>query len=293
MAVTDYLYPLDITGQAVTNKVLNERQTLNPPSEPLDYHFILPFAGPYFRDTMKLVHITTGRALVRGIDWMPGHKFHSASFELEGIRGGIYSSILFMDRGLSGQVQLAEYQTLGGEWTLSEQKILEVLSNRAVDPRSLTYDEVSGKPNVFPPIEHSHDVSDLTGMIELIQSNYDISASIRARDMTVEQLLAELLQALIDAKPKYTATRIITAGQFIEIDLKTILGAKYPAYDMLSASIDVRVKNLDQTSPTFNMYINSTDIATSGVNAAGIVRVVNYYTADLEFHIRIDVPRFA
>lgn len=293
MATTNYPYPLDITGQAATNKVVLERQTLNPPGEPLDYHFILPFAGPFYRDTMKLRHITTGRTLVRGVDWLPGYKFHSASFETEGIRGGLYMAILFTDRTLSGQVELTEYQNLGGEWTLDEQKILEIMSNRAIDPRSLTYEEVADKPTVFPPIEHPHDVADLTGMAEVIESNHDIAAAIREGNMTSEQLIAELLQMLADAKPKYRATRIIKAGEFAEINLATIIGATAAAYDMLSANIDVRVRNLDTTSPTKDMYINATDIATSGVNAAGLVRIVNYYTADLEFRITITVPRVA
>lgn len=181
---TTYPYPLDLTGQAATNKVVLERQTLNPPKEALDYHFILTKAGPYYRDTMVVKHITTGRTLVRGTDWMPGHKFHDASYETEGIRGGIYQSILFADKTLSGQVELTAYQTLGGEWSLGEQKLLEIQSNRAIDPRTLTYEEVSGKPNAFPPIEHAHDVSDLTGMGELIIANYDIAAAIREKTQT-------------------------------------------------------------------------------------------------------------
>ncbi|MNQ11598.1 hypothetical protein D3C85_244870 [compost metagenome] len=181
MALTDYLYPVDLTGQAATNKVLKERQTLNPPGEPLDYHFILTKAGPYYRDTLKLKHITTGRTLTRGVDWMPGHKFHSASYETEGIRGGIYQSILFMDRTLSGIVEITEYQVLGGSWSLNETKLLEIASNRAIDPRTVTYEEVSGVPTAFPPIEHAHDVTDLTGLAEVIASNYDIAAAIRER----------------------------------------------------------------------------------------------------------------
>lgn len=181
MATTDYLYPLDISGVAATNKVPNEKQTLNPPTEALDYHFILPFAAPYFRDSMVLRHITTGRPLTRGVDWMPGHKFHTASYETEGIKGGIYASILFMDRTLSGQVEMVSYQTLGGTWTLSHNKLLELMSNRAIDPRTLTYESVSGIPVAFPPIPHSHDATDLTGMGELITANYDIAAAIRAR----------------------------------------------------------------------------------------------------------------
>lgn len=181
---TTYPYPLDLTGQAATNKVPLERQTLNPPKEALDYHFILTKAGPYYRDTMVIKHITTGRTLVRNVDWMPGHKFHDASFETEGIRGGIYQSILFADKTLSGQVELTVYQTLGGEWSLDEQKLLEIQSNRAIDPRTMTYEEVAEKPNAFPPIEHAHDVQDLTGMAEVITSNYDIAAAIREKTQT-------------------------------------------------------------------------------------------------------------
>jgi len=183
MAGTDplaYLYPLDTTGEAPSNKIPNERQTLNPPEEPLDYHFIIPKAGPYYRNTLQLIHIPTGRTLVRGADWAAGHKFHSASYELQGIQGGVYLSVLLYDRTLSGEVQLI-YQNLGGEWTLDENKILEILSNRAVDPRLVTYDEVSGKPNVFPPIDHNHPAEDMTGFAELIQATYDVAAAIRER----------------------------------------------------------------------------------------------------------------
>lgn len=176
----DFIYPLDVTGVSPGNRVVGERKTLNPPVESLDFHYILPVAAPYYRDSVILTLVSSGRVLVRGIDWMPGHKFHSASFELQGIRGGLYTSILFMDRTLTGELDL-EYQSLGGEWTLSENKILEILSNRLVDPRFVTYDEVSDKPNVFPPVDHNHDAADLTGMVELIASNYDIAAAIRER----------------------------------------------------------------------------------------------------------------
>lgn len=176
----DYLYPLDTTGKAASNRVPNERQTLNPPEEPLDYHFVIPKAGPFYRNSVVLTHIPTGRVLVRGADWAPGHKFHSASYELQGVEGGLYLSILFYDRTLSGEIKI-DYQNLGGEWTLSENKILEILSNRAVDPRSVTYEEVSGKPEVFPPVDHNHPVDDMTGFRELIQATYDVAAAIRAR----------------------------------------------------------------------------------------------------------------
>lgn len=185
MATTTYKYPLDLGGLAATNKVNPaERQTLNPPAEALDYHFVLTKAGPYYRDSMVVKHIPTGRTLIRGVDWFPGHKFHTASYETEGVRGGIYQSVLFADRTLSGQIDLGQYQVLGGEWSLDENRLLEILSNRALDPRYTTYEQVSGKPTVFPPIDHAHDGADLTGLGDVVTANLAIAAAIRQRTQT-------------------------------------------------------------------------------------------------------------
>lgn len=183
----DYLYPLDITGLAVTNKVVIERETLRPPVEPLDFHFTIPKAGPYFRDSMVIKHITSGRTLVRGVDWSPGHKFLKASFETQNTRGGLYTSVLLFDRTLSGELEYTEYQTIGDNWTLSENKILEILANRVVDPRSATYEEVSGKPEVFPALPHDHPSDDFTGMVEQVEATYDVATAIRQQTDTFLQ----------------------------------------------------------------------------------------------------------
>lgn len=179
--IVQYLYPEDITGAAATNKVGPERQTLNPPDEEFDFNWIIPKAGPYFRDTMKIFNVATGLELKRGTHWAPGHKFVSASYELQGLKGGIYGSILLMDNTLSGQIELRVYQTLGGAWTLDEGKILELLDAKSIDPRSVAYEEVSGIPEAFPPIEHNHPADDMTGMSEQVAATYDIAAAIRER----------------------------------------------------------------------------------------------------------------
>lgn len=180
--IADYFYPVDATGYAATNKVPPEGHTVNPPESipnQVNYNFIIPFTGPYYRDSMKLRHIASGRALQRGIDWMPGHKFLSASMETEQVRGGIYLSILFMDQTLSGQVMIDEYQTLGGPWALDENKIFEIMGNRSIDPRSISYDEVSDKPDVFPPVDHQHPSADFIGMTEAVVAMLGIATAVR------------------------------------------------------------------------------------------------------------------
>lgn len=192
--MSDFLYPLDTTGVNPSNRVRGEFQTLSPPTQSDNFHFIIPKSGPYFRDSVKLIHVSTGRPLIRGIDWEPGHHFHSASYETESVQGGIYQSILFLDRTLSGQIHLEEYQVLGGTWSLDENTILEILSNKLYDPRTITYEQVSGKPEVFPPIEHMHPADDMVGMREQVEATYSISAALRERTRDIPDELRLILE---------------------------------------------------------------------------------------------------
>jgi len=122
--VSSLLYPLDTTGEATSNKVENEMKTLSPAHQAEEFNFIIPDATPFYRDTVVLVHGPSETPLIRGVHWQPAHKFLSASAELSHIKGGLYGSILLMDKNMSGFVTLKSYQTLGGDWTLSASKIL-------------------------------------------------------------------------------------------------------------------------------------------------------------------------
>lgn len=264
--VADYLYPLDITGYAATNKVVTERHTLNPPPRPeendgeITFHFILPFATPFYRDSVVLRHIATGQVLTRGVHYAVGHKFIDATNETEGARGGIYGSVMFYDRALSGQVQFDSYQTLGGEWTLNENKILEILSNRMTDPRTVSYEQVSGKPNVFPPLPHDHDVNDVTGAKELIAANYEISAAIREQTaawmanpplLLSEYFTRDEVTALLEAKPFETVRRMgnaVTGNQVIDCIASDVI------YATVSGPVNWTFTNRPST-PTAAIYL--------------------------------------
>lgn len=176
----DFLYPLDITGEMPSNKVENEIKTLMPAQMAQEFNFIIPAATPFYRDTMVLTHGPSDTPLIHGVHWMAGHRFLSATGETFGIKGGLYGSILFKDKNLSGYVTLKSYQTLGGTWTLSASKILELLNARLRDPRTVSYEEVNGKPEVFPPTDHGHyAATDFTTFDELILAVNEIPAAIR------------------------------------------------------------------------------------------------------------------
>lgn len=271
-----FLYPLDVTGSALSNRVRGEFQTLSPPTQSDNFQFLIPKSGPFFRDSVKLIHVPTGRTLERGVDWDPGHYFHSASYETESVKGGIYQSILFLDRTLTGPIELVEYQVLGGHWSLDENKILEILSNKLQDPRTLTYEQVSDKPDVFPPIDHQHPGNDLTGMREAVSSIYEVAAAIRERTDFVGNL------PIFRPDDYYTAK---------EIDSLLVRAAGIPA-EVLSGDHRLVAEVVDFGRDPFNARINRLDIQVAADNRViitgsdGITR--EFSTKEMVLQIDVD-----
>lgn len=174
----DFLYPLDVTGEAASNRVPDERHTLIPAEGATEFNFIIPKAAPFFLDSVILTYGPSNTPLVRNTHWFAGHRFMRANEELYTPKGGLYGSILLKDKNLAGYVTLT-YQTLGGAWTMDEARIIQILNNRLVDPRIVSYEQVNGKPEVFPPMDHGHNAStDFTGFQEVILALNEIPAAI-------------------------------------------------------------------------------------------------------------------
>jgi len=170
-----YAYPFDPTGTEVTNKITGESQIISPPGW-LDYYFIVPKAAPYFRDSLVVRHFPSNQLLVEGVDYIPSHRFHEASLATGKM---VYGSITFFDKTLTGIVELS-YQTIGGAWTIDEQKILQILGNATQNPRITTWSQIVDLPFQFPVINHVWNLDDMVGMSEIYDALKDIEAAILA-----------------------------------------------------------------------------------------------------------------
>jgi hypothetical protein len=62
------------------------------------------------------------------------------------------------------------YQTVGGPWTLAAAQIATILADTMDNPRTTSWEEVSGTPYAFPPEAHSWDINDLVGMSEVVSA---------------------------------------------------------------------------------------------------------------------------
>lgn len=172
--MSDFIYPFDPTGNAPSNLILNERQTISPPNW-TDFYFVIPKMAPYFKDSLRVIHRPSGRILVEGQDYHCTHFFRDASLRTA---NRIYGSITLLDKTLTGLLEM-NYQTLGGDWVLDENKILEILSDVQLNPRITTWEQVADAPYAFPPIDHEWDLQDLKGMEDVVAELDAIAAAIR------------------------------------------------------------------------------------------------------------------
>ena len=157
-------YPFDPTGTRASNKITAEHLTIAPP-ELSEFLFLIPAAAPFFKDSMQVVHLPSQRTLVEGIDYVVSHYFHDASMACA---KPIYGSLTFTDNRMTGAVRLS-YQTLGGDWVLEAAKIIQILSNKLVNPRRVTWEQIADLPYAFPTIDHEWHLDDLVGMSEMVQ----------------------------------------------------------------------------------------------------------------------------
>jgi hypothetical protein len=180
MSTPTLSYPFDPTGQLASNLITNEQVVISAVNYQ-DYHFVVPRLAPYFLDSMRITLINadgTTRPMVMGVDWYGCFEFISAS---RACAKPIWGGVSILNTQLSG-VLVMQYQTLGGVWTIDEQKIAELLAYNLHDPRVTAWEQVVEQPIAFPPIDHEWDLVDLVGATEVVSALTAIQQAILAQN---------------------------------------------------------------------------------------------------------------
>lgn len=143
-------YPLDLTGQATTNKVINEfyRRT----DTKLDTVFV-PLSGPFYIESMVLTDPLTNTAYVEDKD-----------YEFLGICSEITAFIKNKEVGMcvhwlndSVTEWYATYQVVG-HFSYLQRELIDLTQSVIDDDRPVWYKDLKDKPLWFPPEVHRHDV---------------------------------------------------------------------------------------------------------------------------------------
>lgn len=139
-----------------------------------------------------------------------------------------------------------------------------------------------------------------TGFQMMVNWNNELNApikrpAIRTKDDTQTEFTPWRELAWFDEVERgtfeYKLETSIASGSSVNISKTDIFGAADLAskgIDFRDVSVDVKVLDTDASSPTNNMWISAGAVSTYGVdNVNKSVRVINEYTASLQFYIRI------
>lgn len=168
------LYPFDPSAVNPECLITGESHSLIQPLDS-DYHIIIPRAAPFHTKDLVLVHVPSGKRLVEGIDFTLTHEFWAASHT---IGTGVYGSILIHDTNLTGEFRLDQYRTVGGDWTLNDAEIVEIVANLVLNPRTTFWEQIVNLPHQFPVVNHSFDIEDWYGASDIVEKLEQINQSI-------------------------------------------------------------------------------------------------------------------
>ena len=197
-------YPLDLTGSASSNAIVNESHTVprdNSRGFALDY-------GPFYSESLVITRPSTGEVLKPHIDYIALHQYQEATL----IAGQeICAAVLIINEAIAEELSVS-YQVVGGGFSSSVSVIQELVEALELDNRAVAWGDIIGKLEAFPAAPHYHDLDDFYGFEYMVSALDRIEAAILHGDYYDHELLrqrianlrTELLQAIDDQAESQT-----------------------------------------------------------------------------------------
>lgn len=279
-----YAYDYDPTGRSTANKIVREAHTITPQNRSR-YNVIIPAYAPFFRRSLEVVDKQSGQLLIEGIDYTVEWRVVAAADRAENLQP-IYGGIQFIDQEITGTF-LVTYQTIGGQFTIGSVEIAQALANQANDPLTTNYDDIIGRPLVFPPLEHVHSIKDFVGFDHVKEELAGIKEAIKllakedrdshpGYDTLIEEYfrLADLLNQLTEAQRQFQremSDKLEMTRNDLNRKLEEAKVALNKSLNQLSDNLNEKIKVLtntlndriqklsDQLNNDFNAYKQKTD----------------------------------
>lgn len=159
------MYPFDPSMTKASNKVVREQHVITSTNF-RNYHYVIPHFAPFFAESLTLkLRLPSGqmRDLVEGRDYYLSHQFLDASATTNRM---VVGSISFLDTDTEGVLEI-NYHTIGGQWTLTPARIIEIMANNLRNPRITSWEFVADVPERFPVVDHPHDIQDFKTMADV------------------------------------------------------------------------------------------------------------------------------
>lgn len=175
-------YPLDLAQTLASNKITNEEHDLDSTSFPV----VIPLEGSFYNTelTVKL----DGRLLKLGIDY----QLDALNYEATELSAkSVYDAIVFR-RNLKGKLSLS-YHVIGEPWVNRVSQIQRLYNLYLGDNRPVLWENITGKPDGFPCLDHHHygwDIKDWGALtIAVINNTQALIKLHTSYEVRIDQLL--------------------------------------------------------------------------------------------------------
>jgi hypothetical protein len=192
MAIPIIRYELDTTGENPNNKVVGEIRVLSEN----DLRAVAPSYGAYFTESLVLKDNITQLPLTREIDYFCVELLQEASAAY----GKEICYLIVITNQNVTEVKF-DYQVLGGLYTRSADKIVDLYEKIKTDDRPIDWLNVLNKPYEYNPTKHLHDLKDVYGFQYLVDSLERIRSAILIGSEQATQELIDWINSRFDAQP--------------------------------------------------------------------------------------------
>lgn len=242
-------YPLDLTGVNPNNRVEDEIHRTGPQNRRA---FVLNY-GPFFTESL-IVKDMLGNVLIPHVDYLVLHPYSRAQEKT----GKEVANVIYVhNRDLADPSIMVTAQYIGGEMNWSATTLQELLDQIVIDDREVLWGDIIGKPEVFDPAPHMHDIGDTYGWeyigyqlealrLAILQgdehSHLDILNKIRLLAETVQANENRLIRHVDDKdNPHETTKDHVGLGNLINHEYATLDDVLSPPTDGTDRHITLKL----------------------------------------------------
>ncbi len=210
--------PLDLTGQATTNKISNEVWTVGPGSMA-----IVPQETPFF--TKGLVVQNAAGQILAPVQQYMALDLNQAATAQSG--QDVCGAILITDPTQVGQITIT-YQAIGGQYSGSNSTIAAALATLPLVAGQVQWGQIVNPPATYAPTDHTQDASTIYGLDEVVYGIEGIRQAVLLGDQNAVQMVIAYVNQQLGVVP-ITQAQYTQLNQSISNVLTNHLTAIYPS----------------------------------------------------------------
>lgn len=195
MAINKIVYPIDLTGNAQSNRIQSEPHVIGQDR----YRAFALNYGPFFAESVVVVDAANGRRLTRQVDY---EILYTIPELVKATRGKeVAGVVIITNRNVSTNVTVT-YNIVGGHFASNVYVIQKAIDDLNLDNRNVYWMNIIEKPELFQPAPHDHDFGDVYGLEFIITMLGMLNDSIVVGNSQVTDSIRDALDDAIKALTK-------------------------------------------------------------------------------------------